>query len=301
MGEGPGATTGYAVIAHPLELNLWSLNRDFARIPGAIVHDDPDLLWYCVPATNSWLNGASRCDLGADAEAVIRKAVKVWHELGVAAMWHQTPTSSPSGLAEILARVGFTPDVQPGMAMALDRRLEDPPPDLVIGAVSDEAGVLEWVNTFDLAIGVEPRGDRHPWLAAFAALYLGDAAPGRLIVGHVDGVAVATSLAFVGAGAVGIYGVGTIPERRGRGYGGALTVAGVEWGRSRGASLAVLEATGLGLPVYRRLGFATVFETTSWIRPADTVSQDKRTAVDQGASISWLVASRRSLPRQRRS
>jgi hypothetical protein len=39
------------------------MHRDFGRIPGAEVHETPDLLWYTVPSVNSWLNGASRCSL----------------------------------------------------------------------------------------------------------------------------------------------------------------------------------------------------------------------------------------------
>ena len=46
-----------------LEANLWEMHRDFARVPGAAVHDDADLLWYTLPSTNGWLNGASWSNL----------------------------------------------------------------------------------------------------------------------------------------------------------------------------------------------------------------------------------------------
>jgi len=253
---------------HHLESNLWAVNRDFRRIPGATVHDDEGLLWYSCPGANSWLNGASRCTLGDDAEAAVGQAVTTWDELGVAVMWHQTPTSRPARLPEILASHGFEAEAQPGMAMELGTTFEPRPQELAIDEIRDPAGVLDWVDTFDVAFGGDPRGLEHPWLAPFSSLYLGDDSPGRLFVGRVDEVAVATSLAFVGGGAVGLYGVGTIPDRRGRGYGAAVTIAGVEWGRSRGATLAVLEASDLGLPVYRRIGFESVFETTSWVRAA---------------------------------
>jgi GNAT superfamily N-acetyltransferase len=251
---------------HPLESNLWALNQDFARLPEAVVHDDPDLLWYAVPGTNSWLNGASRSSLGQDAAERVGEAVSTWQGLGMAAMWHQTPSSRPDGLGDILAGHGFVPSLQPGMALMVDRSFAPGPPELVVEAATDAADVRAWVDTFDPAFGVEPRGERHPWLRAFAALYLDETSPGRLFVGRVDGEPVATALAFVGGGAVGIYGVGTLPNRRGHGYGRALTVAGVEWGRRRGARVAVLEASELGFSVYQRLGFETVFPTTSWIR-----------------------------------
>lgn len=126
--------------------------------------------------------------------------------------------------------------------------------------------MLEWTNTFDVAFGIKPRGTDHPWLTPFEALYVDDSSPGALLIGRVDGVPVATALAFSGGGAVGLYGIGTVPDRRNRGYGAALTLAAMEWGRARGERLAVLEATSAGFPVYERLGFRTVFETTSWVR-----------------------------------
>ena len=251
---------------HPLESNIWAMHRDFGRIPGASVHDDPDLLWYELPGSNSWLNGASRCDLGENGDEVIDRAVAAWERLGVAAVWHQTPSSQPAGLPDLLRRHGFEPRLRPGMAVELDRPYESQPSGLVIKTVRDRDGLLEWTNTFDIAFEIEPRGIKHPWLAAFAALYVAESSPGVLLVGHVSGVPVATALAFSGGGAVGLYGIGTVPDRRGRGYGAALTLAAMEWGRARGERLAVLQATSAGFPVYERLGFRTVFETTSWIR-----------------------------------
>lgn len=243
------------------------MNRDFARIPNATVHDDPDLFWYELPGSNSWLNGASRCDLDDNADDVISRAVSAWQALGVGAMWHQTPSSRPARLTELLALHGFNPRAAPGMAMVLEQRFDDLPPELVIDTVRDRDALLAWTDTFDLAFGTQPRGVNHPWLTAFEALYMDSTSPGALLIGRVDGVGVATALAFAGGGAVGLYGIGTVPDRRGRGYGGALTLAAMEWGRARGERLAVLEATPAGFPVYERLGFRTVFETTSWIRP----------------------------------
>jgi GNAT superfamily N-acetyltransferase len=266
---GAAGGTFWLVKPHPLEVNLWAMQRDFARFPGTVVHDDPGLLWYSTPGTNSWLNGASRCELEDNAHEVITRVVAVWQGLGMAAMWHQTPSSEPEDLGDHLARHGFEPEKEPGMVLTLDRQLAAPPPELVISTVVDKAGVFEWVNTFDPAFGVEPRGESHPWLHAFTALYLGDSSPGRLFVGRVDGMTVATSLAFAGGGAVGVYGVGTVPDCRGRGYGGAMTVAAAEWGRELGMGTAVLAATEAGYPVYDRLGFRSVFETTAWIRPAE--------------------------------
>ena len=55
-----------------------------------------------------------------------------------------------------------------------------------------------------------------------------------------------------------IYGVGMLPEFRGRGVGPAVTAAVVEAGIASGAGSAYLWATKMGFPVYRRPGFRQV-------------------------------------------
>jgi len=55
-----------------------------------------------------------------------------------------------------------------------------------------------------------------------------------------------------------VYGVGTLPAARGRGVGGAITLWPLVEARARGYRYAVLFATEMGHPVYRRLGFRDV-------------------------------------------
>jgi ribosomal protein S18 acetylase RimI-like enzyme len=56
----------------------------------------------------------------------------------------------------------------------------------------------------------------------------------------------------------GIYAVATDEPMRGRGYGRALTLAAMHAGREMGLDTAVLMASELGQPVYRRIGFREV-------------------------------------------
>ncbi|HYN69181.1 MAG TPA: hypothetical protein VEX41_03105 [Candidatus Eisenbacteria bacterium] len=71
-----------------------------------------------------------------------------------------------------------------------------------------------------------------------------------------------------GGGAVGIYGVGTVPESRGRRYGSAVTLAAMDWGRDNGADLAILHAPELGEPVNRCLGFEKLCTIGQWLAKA---------------------------------
>ncbi len=86
-----------------------------------------------------------------------------------------------------------------------------------------------------------------------------------LLVGYLDGAPVATSIAISSANAGGVVNVLTLEEARGQGIGTALTWAAVEAGVARGHDIVVLQATPMGLPVYRSMGFETVVEHAEYV------------------------------------
>ena len=94
----------------------------------------------------------------------------------------------------------------------------------------------------------------------------------RIYVGLEAGRPVTTAIAFHGERSVGIFNVATLPERRGRGYGAAITSRAAADGFAAGAHLAWLQASGMGLGVYQRLGFETVSTAELWTRPEADVT-----------------------------
>ncbi len=88
-----------------------------------------------------------------------------------------------------------------------------------------------------------------------------------LFLGCVDGLPVARSMALVTDGMAGVYNVFVRGEYRRRGYGAALTSAALDAACAAGATSACLSATELGLPLYERMGFETVFRYLSLWRP----------------------------------
>jgi hypothetical protein len=88
--------------------------------------------------------------------------------------------------------------------------------------------------------------------------------PMRFFVGHLGEEPVTCAASYTGQREVGVYMVATLPQARGKGYGGAVTVAAVA---SAPDLPAVLQASDDGQPVYARLGFQTITPFTLWYKP----------------------------------
>jgi ribosomal protein S18 acetylase RimI-like enzyme len=86
-------------------------------------------------------------------------------------------------------------------------------------------------------------------------------------LGRSGGRDVSTAVGYTVADTVGIFSVATPPEHRGRGYGAALTVEAARQGFDAGASLAWLQASSMGYPLYRDLGFREVEDYVLLMRP----------------------------------
>jgi GNAT superfamily N-acetyltransferase len=65
--------------------------------------------------------------------------------------------------------------------------------------------------------------------------------------------------------ALGVFGVATVPDRRRRGIGTAVTEHAVRMS-SPGADLAWLQPSEMGRPVYGSMGFRAIAEWQVWIR-----------------------------------
>jgi GNAT superfamily N-acetyltransferase len=90
---------------------------------------------------------------------------------------------------------------------------------------------------------------------------------------RVDGRPAAIAMTIVSRGIAGIYWVGTTEEARGRGLARALTATAVNAGFEMGAEIASLQASPMGEPIYRRMGFETIFNYRLFMQPAPEAKQ----------------------------
>ncbi len=91
-------------------------------------------------------------------------------------------------------------------------------------------------------------------------------APGvRLYLAEIGGERVGFAWTSTHERAVGVFGVGTVPERRRRGVGTAVTSFAVR--DAPAADIAWLQPTSMGRPLYESMGFEAVNEWQVWVRP----------------------------------
>lgn len=155
-----------------------------------------------------------------------------------------------------LAERGWALDEEePALVLADIPPIPAPPGDLAIRPVRDERGLRDFR-------ALSPNSQVFvPSLAAAT-----DPAVG-LLVGYRDDRPVAASrLACLGETAE-ITGVRTRPEERRRGFGTAMTWAAVGEAAARGCPTIMLNASPLGFPIYRRMGFVPVCSYRTYLPP----------------------------------
>lgn len=147
---------------------------------------------------------------------------------------------------------------EPGMALLNSVPLAAEPAALRIVAARDEKTLDDHALVCSLGFGM-------PLEIAKAVV------PPRLLqtldaevyVGYIDGKPVTSSALFFNNGVAGVYNVATVDSHRRKGLGEAMTWHAVRRGRELGCLFSSLQASDMGKPVYKRMGFcvATTYPT----------------------------------------
>jgi len=126
------------------------------------------------------------------------------------------------------------------------------PPGLGIVRVEDKETLQQWIHIASLGFGVAEEFEQ-VWYDFFVEAVFEQ--PFWTYLALLNGRPVGTSQLFLSAGVAGIYNVTCVPEARGQGIGAAITQAPLLDARAIGYWVGILQASKLGYPVYRRLGF----------------------------------------------
>lgn len=188
-------------------------------------------------------------------------------------LWWTGPSTRPVDLAGRLLQHGFSVDEDgSGMAVILEELNESlPVPDhFSIHSVQDEASQWEWCQTMAAGFGIPAERSEFAVTSWFQLISKLDQNSTIAYTGFLEDKPVATSLLQLGGGVAGIYAVATIPEARRRGIGAQVTLYPLLEARLRGYKAGVLEASEMGFPVYRSLGFQEYCRICSYVwRPKE--------------------------------
>ena len=240
-----------------MDLNMVASYRaDTRATPGGEVVEVPGLVMFRTPLGRVTTNMAI---VTGDIEAGSIRAL-------TAEMYH--PTDSPfsvwtrehadTALEPALNRLGFHQiHREPGMVFLPGAGPSvPPPPGVTIRPVREDAERAEYRDLVTKAFAVY--GVPEDSLAEHFATQESVSGPTtQAYVAYRDGRAVAGAILYMAHGVGGIGWVGTLPDEFGRGYGRAITWAVIEEGIRRGARFMNLQASPMGEPMYRKMGFTT--------------------------------------------
>jgi N-acetylglutamate synthase len=180
-------------------------------------------------------------------------------------------------LEPIIQEVNLTErEVFPGMVLnPIPRYAPSKNDELEIRRVSASEEVADFLRTGAAGFGTPPNYF-DIWKAGILA---GASVPwsrGANYLGYVGGKPVATSIRIRTGDVAGIYFVSTIPEFRRRGFGEAMTRRAIADGLSTGCTIAYLQASKMGHPIYERMGFRVIEEYSEWkAKPRSEVNNGK--------------------------
>lgn len=244
-------------LAQAIKDNLYDYFRFLGHSATTEMNEGPGWLRWHTPISHPWYNGVlCDCSPTEGDTAFVEQTLAFFRSRDVHAItWWFSPDQQPAEWAPYLQAHGFTfDDSTPGMALALDLLPAEQhlPKGLEIVHVEDHNALRTWVDLFAEGYPI-PVEVIDPLVTLLTDLGLG--LPVRNYLGYLDGIPVATSNLYLGAGVAGVMYVATLPSARGRGVGAAMTLAPLYESRQLGYHAGILQSSQMGYPVYRRLGF----------------------------------------------
>lgn len=237
-----------------------------SRAAGAIVERDGVLLFASGSAFPILVNGAFRVDPSVDADEVIEMADTWFAERQRG--WSIGTTGWGDGdqdLIEAASRHGLHPTANtPGMVCHV--RLEDAVATggIELRTLTTDAEASAFVAMLDAAytsLGMPPGVFSAVQCAPFRST------PHTVTVGAFDNdELVSGAQVTFSHGIAGVYGVGTALHARGRGLAELVTRAVTNIGFDRGAPYVTLQATSMGEPIYRKLGYSELYRFANFTR-----------------------------------
>jgi GNAT superfamily N-acetyltransferase len=242
-------------------IGFWSI---YGNAPDGELQRTPEITSFISGVPFPLFNGVLNANLNSENfDTVVNSFIDRLKARRVPAFWWQGPTTEPRNLIDALDKYHFSfSGNTPAMAVDLQTAVLDSPlPDrfnIVEVKMSDIKMVGLYLQTLSTGSGIPDSLAELLLRAEQGARPLPNIKLQRYL-GFLDGMPVATCALVLHAGVAGIYAVSTLPEARRKGYGSAITAVPLRFAYEQGYRVAVLQASELGFPIYRKIGFQTVF------------------------------------------
>jgi hypothetical protein len=234
---------------------------------GAIYEGDGVLLFAAASDFPVSMNGVIRLDRATPAADVVDLAEAWFGERGRG--YSVATSDSGGGDADLVteAEARGLLRIMDSPAMVCDARLGD-------GAVPDGVDLRLATTAGDIDAFVAINDAAYQSLGMPAEVIATSVlAPERVLAQHVRTVIawegdrpLATAQILLGHGVAGVYYVGTVEAARGRGLAELVTRTVTNLGFDLGARMVTLQASSMGDPIYRRMGYREIYRYTTHTR-----------------------------------
>jgi GNAT superfamily N-acetyltransferase len=246
--------------------NLYELFRHFENSPKMEFAKIDSLSRWSSPFQYAWFNAVlcSRDATAADVAFIDESLAYFRNKNTLEVSWWLEDGVDVAGWEALLTPRGFKLEDGPS-GMSVDLNLLNESINLPAGAeikiINEEKSVPDCAEALIKGYGFPP-----DWkgIAIDFLLGLGLDAPYRSYVAYWEGKPVSTAAIFFGQEVAGIYSVATAPEARGKGFGAAITLTPLLDARKMGYRVGILQASEMGFPVYKKLGFKQDFRVGSY-------------------------------------
>jgi GNAT superfamily N-acetyltransferase len=250
--------------------------RYTSQAPNFDMHESDELFYFCLESKDTPVIGMCiKANLHPeDLDEQIEKVISYYKARSVQPMWLVSPDTTPPDLGKHLETHGLqSHQGNPGMASEIHelKGYNSKPEGLEIRLVEDEETMRVFWDVWAEGYN-QPSEIGDAWHECVLHLGLPRDGPDRYYLGYWEGAPVATGYTVVGGGVVGLFGVVSLEEARGRGIGTAMTMEPLLEAQEMGYKVAVLWATRMGLSLYRRLGFKEIFTPDFYMGPGGTTA-----------------------------
>jgi GNAT superfamily N-acetyltransferase len=251
-------------IASLIEYNTAKFFLNLGCLNGDMVCDTPKIKYIF---TKNWQSRVFMANFNESSASLnIMHVISRIKKLNISASWYVTPQSCPVNLQSLLKDHGFTYK-EDWKAMAIDLKTVPEsfniPKGIEIKEVLSLEELKKWTDV--LVKSFEFPEIVHSYKKYFINAGL-ESPNSHYYLGFLNGNPVSTGVLFNGEGAAGLFYIGTVPEARGQGIAKNMVNYLLSQAKNRGYLICILQASQMGYPVYKKIGFKKYYTTKIYNR-----------------------------------